>query len=144
MDPSYSYFAPEPSPSALITPPLWNKKSAKSHPKIYAIPLTIQVMDRFMKIYEPDLPRGGTKTLINFQKSAAGYLPPEARRVTFLHVPNKGYDPLVMLGIVIASNMSEEELELARNAEVVRKVVQEVHELLCIDTPVAWYRFGEP
>ncbi|KAJ2912986.1 hypothetical protein MD484_g7410, partial [Candolleomyces efflorescens] len=101
--------------------------------------MTLEVMDRFLENYEPDLPRYMTKSLISFQKSVGGYLPPEARRVTYLEIPEEGDEPIVLLGIIIASNMTEEDLERSKRPELVK----EVQELLQIDTPAAWYRFGE-
>ena len=92
-----------------------------------------------MENYEPDMNRRGIAIIANFQKSVGGYLPPEARRVTYVEIPVPGYSSLVLLGIVIASNMSEEELELAKRPDLVERVQR----LLQIDTPAAWYRFGE-
>ncbi|KAJ2914125.1 hypothetical protein MD484_g6277, partial [Candolleomyces efflorescens] len=138
-----SFRPPTPSPSLLVTPPLWNKDRSKGprvYPRIYAIPLTLEVMDRFLENYEPDLPRYLTDSIISFQKSVGGYLPPEARRVTYIEIPEEGDEPIILLGIIIASNMTTEDLGLANRPELVK----EVQELLQIDTPAAWYRFGEP
>jgi hypothetical protein len=96
-------------------------------------------MDRFLENYEPDMPRYGTESVLNFQKSVGGYLPPEVKRVTYLDVPVKGYDPMVLLGIVIGTNLNEEDMALANRPDLVK----EVQDLLQLDTPAAWYRFGE-
>jgi hypothetical protein len=101
--------------------------------------MTLEVMDRFLENYEPDMPRYGTQSVMNFQKSVGGYLPPEVNRVTYLDVPVKGYSSMVMLGIVIATNLSEEDMALAKRPDLVKRVQR----LLQIDTPPAWYRFGE-
>ncbi|RXW15182.1 hypothetical protein EST38_g10672 [Candolleomyces aberdarensis] len=59
--------------------------------------------------------------------------------MTYVSIPVKGDEPMVLIGIVIGSNLSEEDMELAKRPELVK----EVQDLLEIDTPAAWYRFGQ-
>jgi hypothetical protein len=46
---------------------------------------------------------------------------------------------MVLLGIVIGTKLNEEDMALANRLDLVK----EVQDLLQLDTPAAWYRFGE-
>jgi hypothetical protein len=77
-------------------------------------------MDRSLENYELDMARYGVESVLNFQKSVGG--PKSRLRVTCLNVPVKGYDPMVLLGIVIGTNLNEEDMALANRLDLVKEV----------------------
>ncbi|KAG2018433.1 hypothetical protein CC2G_007862 [Coprinopsis cinerea AmutBmut pab1-1] len=135
---------PPPLPVCLREPPLWTANPYKITPKAFAIPLMYADMILFVEKHLPDDKSDDHEKQDIFLARYYEFFPPELDRLAFLIVPLKGqnggrvlWEPI---GLVVGTNLSEEDMEQARNEDLIKQA----QEILGVKTCPAWYRFTDP
>ncbi|TFK20185.1 hypothetical protein FA15DRAFT_659293 [Coprinopsis marcescibilis] len=139
---------PDPHPVHRRRPLLKNYDPTQGdlyHLKAYSIPLRIQDMAHFVdRILDEHRTEhmGNAEKMFHFQDKVMEYLPPEVFGLTQLWIPVSKHQPVwEPCSIVIATNESEEEIEFGEDSKA---LVEEIQEILMLDTPAAWYHVLPP
>ncbi|EAU83321.1 hypothetical protein CC1G_10762 [Coprinopsis cinerea okayama7 len=133
---------PPPLKISLKNPGLFNwdpERGKKVRPRVFAIPLMEEVIDKFMEKYCPDIEPGLQRSL-DFVKEFRPFFPPEIYRLACIIVPLPGRALWEPLGLVIASNLDAEDMARAEDEELIKKC----QEILGVTTPPAWYHYQNP
>ncbi|EAU83238.1 hypothetical protein CC1G_12720 [Coprinopsis cinerea okayama7 len=140
---------PPPPKSYLRRPEKYCYDEALGRPRVFgrafAIPFLSHQIEHFLKEKCPQYYCIGPQAGLMFQKAFQLFVPPEVRRIAFLLVPfpvklpngKIKLDIVNVLGVVIGSNLTDEDMEQADNQELIKKT----QEGLGVTTPPAWYFF---
>ncbi|EAU83323.2 hypothetical protein CC1G_10764 [Coprinopsis cinerea okayama7 len=143
---------PPPPPSYLTRPEKYCYDEALGRPRVwgrvFAIPVLSHHIERFLKEKCPQYYCTGPQAGVVFRDAFRPFVPPEVKRLAFLVVPfpfkrpNKKVkvDLVTVLGVVIATNLTDEDMVNADNQDLIKKA----QEGLGVTTPPAWYFFENP
>ncbi|EAU83315.1 hypothetical protein CC1G_10756 [Coprinopsis cinerea okayama7 len=139
-DENGNFTVPAPLPRCLEEPPLYTSNPRKVHPKVFAIPLTSSDIIRFMDKHLPGDKSNAMEQHRVFLDRFWEFTPDGVDRVAFIIVPLRNGARWEPLGLVIGSNLDEEDMQQARN----EALVKEAQEILQVKTPPAWYHYKNP
>ncbi|KAH6919083.1 hypothetical protein BKA70DRAFT_1087678, partial [Coprinopsis sp. MPI-PUGE-AT-0042] len=112
------------------------------HPRLYAIPLTVEIMSRFVDRYCPHLApvHDPVGKATYFKRNFASWVSTDIYQLAQLIIALPDGEAKTCLGVAIASNKTQQEFEKHKN----RDLVTELHQVLGVDTEPGWYHFLPP
>ncbi|EAU83319.1 hypothetical protein CC1G_10760 [Coprinopsis cinerea okayama7 len=131
---------PPPLPVCLKEPPLYTSNPGKVHPKVFAIPLLTSDILRFMNKFLPKDRSNNVDKHYVFTERFWEFTPDGVDRLAYIVVPLKEGRLWYPLGLVIGSNLNEEDMQQARD----EALVKQVQEILEVKTQPAWYHYRNP